>query len=163
MARCPAAAPRRRHECNDLGMTPATDPVDADPDPHIVLGIVGDPGAAFSLARELADTELHCELDQRLPGARWCVEVMEHRLVQPPATDAQIVKAARKMLLEKGWDVVICLTDLPLHVDQRPVVAHANPVRNVAIVSVPALGDGGTLSDPRDDCAPACTADRRIC
>jgi len=128
-------------------MTPAADPVDAgpdphdaDPDPHIVLGIVADPGAAFSLARELADTEFHCELDQRLPGARWCVEVMEHRLVQPPATDAQIVKAARKALLEKGWDVVICLTDLPLHVDQRPVVAHANPVRNVAIVSVPALG-----------------------
>ena len=143
VARCPAAAPRRRHECNDLGMTPAADPVDADPDPHIVLGIIGDPGAAFSLARELADTELHCELDQRLPGARWCVEVMEHRLVQPPATDAQIVKAARKTLLEKGWDVVICLTDLPLHVDQRPVVAHANPVRNVAIVSVPALGAMG--------------------
>jgi hypothetical protein len=124
-------------------MTPAADPVDADPDPHIVLGIVGDPGAAFSLARELADTELHCELDQRLPGARWCVEVMEHRLVQPPASDAQIVKAARKTLLEMGWDVVICLTDLPLHVDQRPVVAHANPVRNVAIVSVPALGAMG--------------------
>jgi hypothetical protein len=61
-------------------MTPAADPVDADPDPHIVLGIVGDPGAAFSLARELADAELHCELDRQLPGARWCVEVMEHRL-----------------------------------------------------------------------------------
>src|ERR1700727_1401918 len=122
---------------------PVPDPHDGDPDPHIVLGIIGDPGAAFSLARELADTELHCELDRRLPGARWCVEVMEHRLVQPPATDAQIVKAARKTLLEKGWDVVICLTDLPLHVDQRPVVAHANPVRNVAIVSVPALGAMG--------------------
>jgi hypothetical protein len=39
-------------------MTPATDPVDHDPDPHIVPGIIGDPGAAFSLARELADTEL---------------------------------------------------------------------------------------------------------
>jgi hypothetical protein len=124
-------------------MAPATDPVHAGEDPHIVLGIVGDPGAAYSLARELADTELHCELDQRLPGARWCIEVMEGRLVQPPATDAQIVKAARKTLLEKGWDVVICLTDLPLHVEQRPVVAHANPVRNVAIVSVPALGARG--------------------
>jgi hypothetical protein len=124
-------------------MTPATDPVDHDADPHIVLGIVGDPGAAFSLARELADTELDCELDQRLPGARWCVEVEEGRLVQPPATDFEIVQAARAKLLEKGWDVVICLTDLPLHVEQRPVVAHANPVRNVAIVSVPALGAMG--------------------
>jgi hypothetical protein len=108
-----------------------------------VLGIVAVPGAAFSLARELADTELACELDQRLPGARWCIEVVEGRLVQPPATDADIVKAARKTLLDKGWDVVVCLTDLPLHVEQRPVVAHASPVRNVAIVSVPALGAMG--------------------
>jgi hypothetical protein len=124
-------------------MAPERDPVHADEDPHIVLGIVGDPGPAFALARELADTDLHCELDQRLPGARWCIEVMEGRLVQPPATDAQIVKAARKTLLDRGWDVVICLTDLPLHVEQRPVLAHANPVRNVAIVSVPALGAMG--------------------
>jgi hypothetical protein len=123
-------------------MTPAADPVD-DEEPHIVLGLVGDPGAAFALARELADAELHRELDQRLPGARWCIEIMEARLVQPPATDAEIVAAARKTLLEKRWDVVICLTDLPLHDEQRPVVAHANPVRNVAIVSVPALGAMG--------------------
>jgi hypothetical protein len=124
-------------------MVPATDPVHTEPDPHIVLGLVGDPGAAFSLARELADAGLDSELDQRLPGARWCIEIVEGRLVQPPATDAEIVKAARRMLLDKGWDVVVCLTDLPLHVEQRPVVAHANPVRNVAIVSVPALGAMG--------------------
>jgi hypothetical protein len=58
-------------------VVPPADPVHDEPDPHIVLGLVGDPGAAFSLARELADTELHSELDERLPGARWCIEVME--------------------------------------------------------------------------------------
>ena len=142
-------------------MVPATDPDHDDPDPHIVLGLVGDPGAAFSLARELADSGLNCELDERLPGARWCIEVMEGRLVQPPATDAQIVKAARKTLLEKGWDVMVYLTDLPLHVEQRPVVAHANPVRNVAIVSVPALGAWGTRQRIREvDRAPAGAAHR---
>ena len=115
-----------------------------------MLGLVGAPGAAFSLARELADSWLNSELDERLPGARWCIEVMEDRLVQPPATDSEIVKAARRTLLDKGWDVVVCLTDLPLHVDQRPVVAHANPVRNVAIVSVPALGAMGARQRIRE-------------
>jgi hypothetical protein len=124
-------------------MMPATDPVRAEHDPHIVLGLVGDPGAAISLARELAENGLEAELNQRLPGARWCIEVVEGRLVQPPATDDEIVKAARQLLLKREWDVVVCLTDLPLHVDKRPVVAHANPVRNVAIVSVPALGAMG--------------------
>ncbi len=121
-------------------MAPAADlPVD-DRAPHIVLGLVGAPGAAFSLARELVDSGLGEELEQRLPGARWVVDVMESRLVHPPATDAALVDAARQMLLNRGWDVVVCLTDLPLHVKRRPVVAHANPVRNVAIVSLPAVG-----------------------
>ena len=108
-----------------------------------MLGLVGAPGVAFSLARDLADAGLGEELERRLPGAQWRVEVVESRLVQPPATDASIVDAARRLLLDSGWDVVVCLTDLPLHIQRRPVVAHANPVHNVAIVSVPALGAMG--------------------
>jgi len=126
--------------CDDQRMVPPTDPPNADHGPHILLGLVGAPGAAFSLARELADAGLGEELERRLPGARWHVEVVEGRLVQPPATDAAIIDAARQLLLNRGWDVVVCLTDLPLHVQRRLVVAHASPVRNVAIVSLPAVG-----------------------
>jgi len=50
-------------------MVPAIDPVDSASDPHIVLGLVGAPGAAFSLARELADAGLDSDLDERLPAA----------------------------------------------------------------------------------------------
>jgi hypothetical protein len=128
--------------CDDQRMV-ITDVSNADNGPHIVLGLVGAPGVAFSLARDQADAGLAEELARRLPGARWRVEVVESRLVQPPATDAAIVDAARRLLLDSGWDVAICLTDLPLHIHRRPVVAHANPVHNVAIVSVPALGAMG--------------------
>jgi len=72
-------------------MVSPTDLPHADHGPHIVLGLVGAPGAAFSLACELADTGLSEELERRLPGARWRIEVVEGRLVQPPATDAAIV------------------------------------------------------------------------
>jgi hypothetical protein len=118
--------------------------------PQIVLGLVGAPGVAFSLARDLADAGLADELARRLPGARWRVEVEESRLVQPPATDAVIVDAARRLLLDRGWDAAVCLTDLPLHIHRRPVVAHANPVHNVAIVSVPALGALGARNRIRE-------------
>lgn len=105
-----------------------------------MLGLIGAPGPAFGLARELADGGLSGEIERRLSGAKWCIDLVEDRLVLPPASDAAIVEAARKMLLDRGWDIAVCLTDLPLHVHRRPVMAHANPVRNVAIVSVPALG-----------------------
>ncbi|SPM39441.1 hypothetical protein MNAB215_1624 [Mycobacterium numidiamassiliense] len=121
-------------------MVSPTNRLQTAPEPEIVLGLVGAPGVAFSLAGALADEGLAEELERRLPGAKWRVEVMEGRLVQPPAHDAAIVDAARRQLLDSGWDVVVCLTDLPLHIHRRPVVAHANPVQNVAIVSVPAFG-----------------------
>ena len=124
--------------------------VQAEGGPQIVLGLVGAPGVAYSMARELAETGLGDELHRRLPGARWQIEVQEARLVQPPATDAAIVDAARRLLLARGWNVVVCLTDLPLHVHRRPVVAHANPVQNVAIVSVPAFGALGARSRIRE-------------
>ena len=131
-------------------MVSTTDVPNADNGPQIVLGLVGAPGVAFSLARDLVDAGLGEELAQRLPGAKWRVEVMEDRLVQPPATDAMIVDSARRLLLDSGWDMVVCLTDLPLHIHRRPVVAHANPVQNVAIVSVPALGAMGARQRIRE-------------
>jgi hypothetical protein len=47
---------------------------------------------------------------------------------------------ARRRMLTEGWDVVIVLTDLPLHVGRRPVTAHASIALGVGVVSVPALG-----------------------
>ncbi|TQS43476.1 hypothetical protein [Cryptosporangium phraense] len=41
---------------------------------------------------------------------------------------------------DEGWDVAICLTDLPLHAERVPLVAQASTRRRVAIVSLPALG-----------------------
>jgi hypothetical protein len=41
---------------------------------------------------------------------------------------------------EEGWDVVVCLTDLPLHAGPVPVVAHLSWERRAAVVALPALG-----------------------
>jgi hypothetical protein len=41
-----------------------------------------------------------------------------------------------------GWDVAICLTDLPLQVRRVPLVAHASRPRRAGLVSLPALGLG---------------------
>jgi hypothetical protein len=39
-----------------------------------------------------------------------------------------------------GWDLAVCLTDLPLHAQRVPLVAHCSARRRVGVVSLPALG-----------------------
>jgi hypothetical protein len=56
---------------------------------------------------------------------------------------AEIVAAARDRLLAEDWDLVVCLTDLPLELSRRPVVAHASAVHGVGVLSLPALGPVG--------------------
>ena len=75
---------------------------------------------------------------------------MVDALVQPPTDDAALVTAARDRLLTEDWDLVVCLTDLPLKARRRPVVAQASPLHGVAVVSLPALGAIGLRRRTRD-------------
>ena len=107
--------------------------------PVVVIGLVSAPGTAAEVASNLAD-DLRAELSVRLPDVEWRVPTVVDVLVHPPADDATLVAAARERLLDEAWDLVVCLTDLPLKVHRRPVVAHASPVHGVAVVCLPALG-----------------------
>jgi hypothetical protein len=51
-----------------------------------------------------------------------------------------MIDAARRRMIEDGLDLAICLTDLPLRIGRRPVVADASAMHRVALVSLPALG-----------------------
>ena len=107
--------------------------------PDVTVGLVAAPGAPAELARGLAE-DLLAQLCGDLPGVAWRVEQVVDGLVRPPADDGEIVAAGRRVLLAHDWDLALCLTDLPLEVSRRPVVAHASPVHAVALLSVPALG-----------------------
>ncbi|MEY1673691.1 hypothetical protein AB4Z55_05870 [Gordonia sp. ABKF26] len=122
---------------------------DSPDEPVVVLGVVAAPGQAIGLARKLVDAGLAEHVETTFPGARWQIDLVEAGLVQPPAGDAEIVDATRDLLLEREWDLVVYLTDLPLHVGKRPVVAHANAVHGVAVLSVPALGATGVRQRAR--------------
>lgn len=53
--------------------------------------------------------------------------------------------------MKEGWDLVVCLIDLPLKAHRRPVVAHASPLHGVAVVCLPALGVVGDLAVVLED------------
>jgi hypothetical protein len=116
---------------------------------EVTVGLISAPGAATDIASTLAE-DLHAELALHLPSVQWRVPTVVDALVHPPADDAVLVAAARDRLLEEDWDLVVCLTDLPLKAHRRPVVAHASPLHGVAVVCLPALGAIGLRRRTRD-------------
>ncbi|HEX2551329.1 MAG TPA: hypothetical protein VHK64_07015 [Nocardioidaceae bacterium] len=105
----------------------------------IRVGVVDAPAISDELSAGLVD-DIRGELEARFPDVRWHFQLVDDGLVEPPADDGEIVGAARQLLLARAWDLVVVLTDLPLTVVRRPVVAHASPMHGVAVLSVPALG-----------------------
>src|SRR3954447_3842292 len=107
--------------------------------PDVRVGVVNAPAISDELTTGLVD-DIRGDLEARFPDVRWAFQLLDDGLVQPPAEDSEIVGAARDLLLARAWDLVVVLTDLPLGLARRPVVAHASPMHGVAVLSVPALG-----------------------
>src|SRR3954452_1343064 len=102
------------------------------------LGLITEPDEAGELADELAD-ELPARLDRSVEeAAPWEVEVRRDPAADRHDTEG-VVEAAKRLMEERGWDLAICLTDLPLHRDGRPLVADVSARDRVALLSLPAL------------------------
>jgi hypothetical protein len=112
---------------------------DAKPQPDLVIGLLAAPGPASKLTESLRG-EIADRLAGQLPGVRWRVEFVTDRLVQPPTDLSQLIAAGRRMLLDRGWHLAVCVTDLPLQTARRPVIAHVSAAHGVAVLSMPALG-----------------------
>jgi hypothetical protein len=51
-----------------------------------------------------------------------------------------MIDAGRERMVREGWDLAVVLTDVPLRIGRRPVVADASATHGVALASLPALG-----------------------
>jgi hypothetical protein len=104
-----------------------------------VVGLLASPGPASELTESLVP-DIEDRLPAQLPGVRWTVKFVSDRLVEPPTGLSELISAGRRMLLERGWHLVVCVTDLPLQTARRPVIAHVSATHGVAVLSMPALG-----------------------
>jgi hypothetical protein len=115
-------------------------PSDASPfRTALEVGVVVAPRLLRDVGQGLA-AELTEQLQVRYPSARWHATVQVDPLVVPPATDAELVAEARKVLLAGRWDMALVVTDLPLRQHGRPVPHRTSRTHRVAVVSLPALG-----------------------
>ena len=97
------------------------------------------PGLPEEVSTRIAD-DLAEDLREAYAALGWWTEFVVDRLVVPPAETTQLVEAARRALLERGWDFGVVVTDLPLRHRSRPVSRHVSRTHGVALVSLPALG-----------------------
>jgi hypothetical protein len=101
--------------------------------------LIAAPGPAADLAEQLV-TELGARLTELYPDVEWRLAPVTDGLVTPPASATELIDAAHQRLLREDWELILCLTDLPLRIGRRAVAGHASPTHRVAVVSVPALG-----------------------
>lgn len=99
------------------------------------MGLVADPAAPTDIARSMADLS---PLDG---GGGWDITVVS----EPFTTGSEDVDTAVSRLQEharqRDWDLVVGLTELPLHDQQgRHLLVETDPEQRTAVLSLPALG-----------------------
>jgi len=101
----------------------------------IRVGIVADPAAPTEIAQGMTD------LSSPDGSETWDITVVS----QPFTTGSEDVEAAVARLQDHArhqhWDLVVGLTELPLHDDDgRHLLVETDPQRRTAVLSLPALG-----------------------
>src|ERR1700689_4876658 len=108
---------------------------DTKPQPELVIGLAAAPGPASELTESLVG-EGADRLARQLSRGPGRVEFVSDRLVQPPTDLSELIAAGRRMLLQRGWHLAVCVTDLPLQTARRPVMAPASATHGGAALSM---------------------------
>ncbi len=106
----------------------------------VVVGVVADPVAAPAFIAQRIEHDLPGLLAEQMPGRAWRVEVVLEQLPPSDSCHSEMMEFATERMQQHGWDVAVCVTDLPLVSGKQPVVADASNSRQVAVVSLPAFG-----------------------
>ena len=106
----------------------------------VTLGLIPAPDIPEKIATELA-SELPELLAKRLDGSvSWEVAVLVDPLTGTDREAPEILDECRQRMLGEGWDLAVCLTDLPVYRAGTLVAADVSAKRGVGGISLPALG-----------------------
>ncbi|MFD0774198.1 hypothetical protein ACFQZ2_09705 [Streptomonospora algeriensis] len=115
-----------------------------------VIGMMADPVAApAQVAKHVAHHLPDLLREQVDPDREWQVDVRNEQL--PPSDEAHtaMMDVASERMSRHGWDLAVCVTDVVLRTEGRPIVADASHDRRVIVVSLPALGGMSLRSNVR--------------
>ncbi|MET7452580.1 hypothetical protein ABZT03_11900 [Streptomyces sp. NPDC005574] len=105
-----------------------------------VVALLADPDAPTEIAQRMARTLPARLADKSGPGRRFDVEVVS----EPFTSGTEDPPTLMRRIIDRGsaenWDIVVALTDLPLHSHGRKLVVNLSHEHGLALLSLPPLG-----------------------
>ncbi|MGW7102638.1 hypothetical protein [Streptomyces sp. NPDC054838] len=105
-----------------------------------VVALLADPDAPTEIAQRMARLLPTRLADRSGPGRRFDVEVIS----EPFTSGTEDLPTLMRRIMDRGgtenWDIVVALTDLPLHSHGRKVVVDLSHEHGLALLSLPPLG-----------------------
>ncbi|MFJ7176013.1 hypothetical protein ACIQXA_06195 [Streptomyces massasporeus] len=104
------------------------------------MALLADPDAPTEIAQRMARTLAARLADKSGQGRRFDVEVVS----EPFTSGTEDPPTLMRRIMDRGsaenWDVVVALTDLPLHSHGRRLAVNLNHEHGLALLSLPSLG-----------------------
>jgi hypothetical protein len=107
---------------------------------QVAVGVLADEGLPEQVITTIADDLPGVFATRVSEEARWQVD---HEVAQLPLDDNGEIPMrtlAQRHREDRGWDVLVLVTDLPRRAGTKPVVAGVDVEHGVAMISLPALG-----------------------
>ncbi|CAM04131.1 uncharacterized protein (DUF2267 family) [Saccharopolyspora erythraea NRRL 2338] len=135
---CSASCPPTTHLCSDIPNSRETQQMTISD--RVVIGLEADPGPPTALAGQVAQRLPDMLARQVSDETTWEIKVSTDELTLDGDGRIPIEQRARERMPAEGWDVIVCLTDLPRRNGTQPVVADIRAEEGVALASLPAIG-----------------------
>ncbi|WP_080871971.1 hypothetical protein [Oceanobacillus timonensis] len=104
------------------------------------IGIITAPGYPNEIGARLQN-ELPSLLSYYVKEEiEWKIDYIEDPLIGGGANSKEVLEATQKKKEEQEWDYAVCLTDIPLFIEKRLIVAEANEDKNIALICMPSFG-----------------------
>ncbi|GAB3729197.1 hypothetical protein GCM10027590_36750 [Nocardiopsis nanhaiensis] len=108
---------------------------------RLTVGVLADPVAMPVLIGEQLAQDLPQLLTQQVDSEQsWAAQAHWEHLPPSDSRHTAMMELAETKLAEHGWDMVVCVTDLPMRSGGRAIMGDMNSQRRVVVVSLPAFG-----------------------
>lgn len=105
-----------------------------------VVALLADPDAPTEIAQRMAGTLSARLADKSGQGRRFDVEVVSEPFTSGTEDPPTLMRRIMDRGSSENWDIVVALTDLPLHSHGRKLAVNLNHEHGLALLSLPSLG-----------------------